>query len=188
MIATANSYGLSSQKGAALIVSMVMLLVITAIGVAVMSGSHLELLMSNNSQLQSSSYLNAEYVLKEGESTLPSPPPTPASSNSLTPDPRNIVNWTNNAITPAPTPVTLGGGVIGSYAIEHLGYNVYSTPNPGNYKDSTSACTPSDTCVDVYRIWAYGTDAKGAKTLLQKTVVLSNDVSLNQASNTVEMP
>ena len=188
MTATDNSYGTFSQKGAALIVSMVMLLVITAIGVAVMSGSHLELMMSNNSQLQSDSFRNAEISLAKGANNLPPNPTAP-----LTPDPSNIDNWANNALNITPTSVTsAAGSVIGSYVAEYLSHSTYSRTAPYNYVNSTNPCQSGDPdfCLDVYRIWAYGVDAKGAKTLLQKTIIKTKTqpTPILPANNFAEMP
>ncbi len=91
------------QRGAALIVSMMMLVAITLIGVAVMSNSRLEWLMSTNSALQTSTYpqteaalLTAEAQIRANICTALGPPP--AGCN-----PQNF-NWAaNDAFYSQPT-------------------------------------------------------------------------------------
>ena len=161
------------QTGAALIVSMVMLLVVTAIGVAVMGSSHLELLMSNNSHLQTDAYRNAEIAINEGLKITN----LPVAINTLAPNPNDITTWDNSTFG---TPVTSPSGtVIGRYAVEYLSHDVYTIAGI-NFLDTTSPCPPGglNFCLDIYRAWAIGTDGKGATRLLQETytVVTGYDV------------
>jgi len=58
------------QQGVALIISMILLLVITLIGVAVMGGSRLEWLMANNSHFQSDAAMRADATLRVAESKI----------------------------------------------------------------------------------------------------------------------
>lgn len=147
-----------------------MLLVVTAIGVAVMGGSRLELLMSNNSYFQTDAYRNAEIALKVGLTNLPTTP------NTLTPDPNILSNWLSNSFTT--TSVTTPTGT-GKYAVEYLGHEVY-TKSPLAYLDATSSCITGSAnfCLDIYRVWALGTDGKGATRLLQDThTVATGDIA-----------
>ena len=156
-----------SQLGAALIISMIMLLAVTAIGVAVMGGSHLELLMSNNSYFQTDAYRNAEIALKQGLNNLPT------TINKLGPaDPNDISTWSSG---PFGTPVTTPTGT-GRYAVEYVGHNLY-TISPFHYVNSATSCLGPNAmtfCVNMYHVWGYGTDGKGAKRLLLETYSASN--------------
>src|SRR3569623_1106788 len=58
------------QQGVALNISMILLLVITLIGVAVMGGSRLEWLMANNSHYQSDEEKRADATLRLAESKI----------------------------------------------------------------------------------------------------------------------
>ncbi|MEK7322847.1 MAG: PilX N-terminal domain-containing pilus assembly protein [Pseudomonadota bacterium] len=59
-----------TQRGVALVVSLMMLVAITLIGVAVMNSSRLEWLMAANSQFQTSTYTQAEAALRAGEQAI----------------------------------------------------------------------------------------------------------------------
>ena len=147
---------------------MIMLLVVTAIGVAVMGGSHLELLMSNNSYFQTDAYRNAEIALKQGLNNLP------ATINTLgPPDPNDISTWNSGTFG---TPVTTPTGT-GRYAVEYISSDMYN-PFPLLYGYPTSSCAGGSTgmliCVAIYRVWGFGTDGKGATRLLQETYSASN--------------
>ena len=151
----------SFQLGAALIVSMIMLLVVTAIGVAVMGGSHLELLMSNNSYFQTDAFRNAEIALKGGLNNLPT------AFNTLSPDPNKIITWDNTSFG---APVTTPTGT-SRYAVEYISRDKYNKI-PLFYVSPTVTCPgPGGTefCVDTFRIWGYGTDGKGAARLIRET-------------------
>ncbi len=84
------------QRGVALVVSMMMLVAITLIGVAVMNSSRLEWLMAANSALQTSAYTQAEAALIAGEQAIiqntcnavAGPPTTPQGQRAL-PDGNN---------------------------------------------------------------------------------------------------
>lgn len=58
------------QRGAALIVSLVILAVMTLLGVTAMSQSRLETLMAGNLQIQTSSLANAENALTQSENEI----------------------------------------------------------------------------------------------------------------------
>ena len=127
------------QKGAALVVSMVMLLVITVIGVAVMGGSHLEWLMANNTHLQTDAYRNAEIALSKGLSTssIPNPPtanpattPFTMAISTITPQTlADISKWIDGTITTAVTVPTPTGS--SAYVMQYLGCSeyIYSPPS-----------------------------------------------------------
>ena len=98
------------QRGAALIVSLMMLVAITLIGVAVMSNSRLEWLMATNNALQTSTYPQAEAALIAAENQIrtnicaggPTPPTNcnPANFNWAA----NDAFYSQPAAPPAPDP------------------------------------------------------------------------------------
>lgn len=182
----ANRIPFQPQEGAALIVSMVMLVVMTLIGVVAMSGSHLEWLMTNNSQLQSSAYRNAIVAMQAGlnDPAIPSSPnPPPPGAQSLSPPggllaPSNLSDpskWSDgtvasNAVVNAQCTATC------KYIVEYLGCSVFSPPPPSPAPQlavpSADACNadPNDISMHTYRVWAYGNDGKGAARILQMVV------------------
>jgi len=180
----------TAQRGAALVVSMVMLLVITVIGVAVMGGSRLEWLMANNSHLQTDAYRNAEIALVQGLATIGNPPtPNPYPSAPLITWPpqdlADVTKWNDGTVVSipvAPTPPTGSG----AYVKEYLGCSEYinSSPLPPYHLQSVTIATPgncpgsSNIIAYTYRIWALGTDGKGAARILQatRTLIYNNGV------------
>lgn len=65
-----RSVGLFGQQGVVLVVALVMLLVMTTIGVTIMSGSTLQERMSGNNRQLSLARLNAESALREAEGLI----------------------------------------------------------------------------------------------------------------------
>ena len=63
----ASSWRLRQQKGAALITSLIILLILTVLGVAAMSGSSLQEMMSGNLSDQNTAFDAAEAALRDGE-------------------------------------------------------------------------------------------------------------------------
>ncbi|MEJ2567222.1 MAG: PilX N-terminal domain-containing pilus assembly protein [Gammaproteobacteria bacterium] len=164
-----------TQTGAALVVSMVMLLVITVIGVAVMSGSHLEWLMANNTHLQTDAYRNAEIALAQGLSNIVNPPTSLPTVSTLTPQELvDVTKWSDGTITSTPVLTTTGTS---AYVTQYLGCGEYGTPSPLTFKNNDCTDLPSTSYVYeyVYRVWALGTDGKGATRLLQATRTLINN-------------
>ena len=166
----------SAQRGAALVVSMVMLLVITVIGVAVMGGSHLEWLMANNSHLQTDAYRNAEIALAAGlgPGSISNPPTTfPPTSPAPSSNPRqlftDVANWSNGSISSTLVPTTTGSA---AYALEYIGCSRYAPPVPLTFQGnncSVQGQVGSYIFVYTYRVWALGADGKGAARILEAT-------------------
>ncbi len=63
-------YSAKTQRGAALIISLLILTVMTLIGITAMSQSGLETLMAGNLQLQTSSMAGAENALSQSEKNI----------------------------------------------------------------------------------------------------------------------
>lgn len=169
-----NPSSLDSQRGAALVVSLVLLVAITLIGVFVMSSSHLEWLMSSNDRFQSDSELRAEYALVVGENKAKNIDATtyPWSNNdayynnlnppdALPADPRDITKWDPAAFNTLNT-TTISPA---EYLIEYMGCS-----KPGTGSGCGAPCLVPDTvCIYTYRIWAHAVDSKGAGRIVQST-------------------
>lgn len=166
-----------SQRGVALIVSMVLLVVITLIGVTVMSGSRLEWLMVNNSFTQSDALTRAEAALRDGEARAVALGDPAVFSGWATADelfsvadplafnPRTPTNWSGSspAIANAADATTIKPS---KYIVEYMGCSVVGGGN------CLLVC-PTATCVDTYRIWAYSSDEndKGSTRIVQSTFI-----------------
>ena len=173
---------LSAQRGAALVVSMVMLLVITVIGIAVMGGSRLELLMANNSHLQTDAYRNAEIALAAGldptTSIINPPSPLPIATTAANPllpkDLADVAKWSDGTIVGIPVATTTGSA---AYVMQYLGCSQYTTngtPYVAFVPNTCSGSSATNVIAYIYRVWALGTDGKGAARILQSTRVLIN--------------
>src|SRR3569623_1450189 len=149
------------QQGVALIISMILLLVITLIGVAVMGGSRLEWLMANNSHFQSDAAMRADATLRVAESkiiyALYNGPwagefyddSSPAPTHPLPYDPSLPANWSLLTKASANTEINAPAGTDNDYLIDHLGCTVPTLPLCGS------------TDGRLFRIWSRSTDAKG---------------------------
>jgi hypothetical protein len=164
------------HKGAALVVSMVMLLVITVIGIAVMGGSRLEWLMTNNSHLQTDAYRNAEIALVAGLNSIVNPPinaplPPPIPVSTLSPqDLADVTKWNDGTIVGIPVATTTGTA---AYVQQYLGCSELTASAPLDWVNNTCNDAPaSHIFAHTYRVWALGTDGKGAARILQSTRIL----------------
>lgn len=163
------------QRGAALIISMIMLLVITVIGVSVMGGSRLEWLMASNTHFQSNAYMNAEAALNAGLATLPSAMPSPPATlwtpPALPVDATDVNNWNTGSVGATTTTAT------GEYIVEYLGCSEYANPSLLPPTFSGACGTPSTIQIHTYRVWARGTDSKGASRILSAIHTLVDNQS-----------
>ena len=168
-----------AQKGAALVISMVMLLVITVIGIAVMGGSRLEWLMANNSHVQTDAYRNAEIALDVGLNSITNPPTSlyPPISSGPTFPPQNLADvtkWSDGTVTGTPVATASGSA---AYVMEYLGCSQYDATTPQlTFANSTCIGNPATNIFAyVYQVWALGTDGKGAARILLSTRTLINN-------------
>jgi len=72
LVTMTNHFSASRQRGLALIMSLVILLVLTLLGVAAMNTSNLQLLMTGNSQYQTTALNTAEGVIRDAENFVAS--------------------------------------------------------------------------------------------------------------------
>ena len=177
-----------TQNGAALIVSLVLLVATTLVGVFVMSSSHLEWLMSNNSRFQTDAAMRAEAVIQQGESdirnNIQNNIPTPGYPtsfgwgnqyyyNPINPLPAAVdltkINAWNGSFSTASASTAIGAppGTTNEYLIDYLGCTLAS-PDNGN------GCGGFDnTSLYTFRVWAHITDSKGAARIAQSTYSLT---------------
>jgi len=159
------------QQGVALIISMILLLVITLIGVAVMGGSRLEWLMANNSHFQSDAAMRADATLRVAESkiiyALYNGPwagefyddSSPAPTHPLPYDPSVPANWSLLTKASANTDINAPAGTDNDYLIDHLGCTA-----------ATPICANTDG--RLYRVWSRSTDSKGTTRISVSVVLL----------------
>lgn len=160
------------QYGVALIVSLVMLVVITLIGLAVMGGSRLELLMVNNTRYQTDASIRAEAALRDAEVAI-SLNPLAFTSGPTASDPRNPSNW-NGALpaVDATTPTAFTALTTNQYVVEYMGCRRSDTSIPLDFDCGTrTACSALEPCIDTYRVWGYATDNSGSTRIAHSVFV-----------------
>lgn len=148
------------QRGMALLVSLIMLLLLTMVGISSMQNATLQEKMSASVQLRNQSFQLAETVLRVGEnvvapktytltkcaSTAACAPPPDSTTVSAAGTGSNGVTWTAS---------TSAAGTTALYAIQNIG----TTASPVNPPDGcyvTSGGLTSYSTVTLYRITAVG--------------------------------
>lgn len=179
-----SSYQVISQRGVALVVSLVMLVAITLIGVFVMSNSHLEWLMTNNSRFQSDAFMLAESTLKAAEATLTAEAKVPDHCPSIAwgdpfyndeaplpnpdglfplKDPNKLADW-NNFTTSASALIDAPSGTTNNYVIDYLGCTINASPVPVG-----ATCGVDIESIYTYRVWARSISGNGASRIIRST-------------------
>jgi len=163
------------QRGAALFMALIFLLIMTLLGVYSMNTSRLENMMAGNNQFQTTALSNAELTVRDGErqvgAILGATPfdewndagdfyydRTAESTEIIDP---TALNWgfTSNSYS-------LPDGGTGRYVIEYSGYE----PLPGEEVSFPSDCT-AGACVFVFQISAQNETSRGAKRTVQVVYV-----------------
>jgi type IV pilus assembly protein PilX len=175
-----HSFNRSRQSGTALIISLLLLLVLTVLGVVMMQTTRMQERMAGNTRDLSMAVQGAESGLRYGESVIAAntdkPPdlntiPCAVCRNGLLPIAlydTGQFNWTTNAQTFGGSPLLNGAVLVGTtqqlsqepkYTTEHVGFN----------PDSLAAGTLL-TGVDYYQITSRSTGLSGsANAVLQST-------------------
>ncbi len=173
---------LSSQRGVALAVVLILLVIMTLLGLAAMRGTLMEERMSANQLDRSMSFQAAEAALREGEEVATGKPLLPgngalgsgcAAGLCAIPDPTVVTPvWMNSAVwAAAPSAVVdLGSGVTATpkYIVELLADNV---PPKGDCTTSGDVSPDAD-CTGTerrYRITALSEANDRAQVMLQTT-------------------
>lgn len=185
-----------AQRGVALVISMMMLVAITLIGVAVMNSSRLEWRMAANNAFQTNAYTQAELALNAGEqaiirNTCAGNAPAPPDNNNCRP---NVFNWTwadqlFSTSTELPVaqywnPLNVNPRLVTTWTAAGFGA---AAPGGGRYAVVYRGCTnvavgggagpcnpaiAAPLSIFTYEVWAYGIDAQGAARIVQSTYVM----------------
>jgi type IV pilus assembly protein PilX len=153
------------QAGAALVVSLVMLVILTLLGVAAMNGSVIELMMGTNTQLQTRVLANAERALATAETV------TQGLEVKADYPETGIYNLQNDG-EQNPQAMAWNGSDSAQdsstgdrYMIEYTGtYSINGNSEAWGAKGTA-------TTVEVFRVTARSEDAKGAVRMVQSIFV-----------------
>lgn len=172
-----KTHGPFRQQGVVLIMSLVILLVLTLLGVAAMRSSNLQIVMSGNSQFQVEALSRAEATIRAGETLIEglltgTLPPTgyydisPTSTSGAV----AIDDFINYAWVTTPGPgqnaIAPPGINDSAYVIEYTG----DKPVPG---EGVSSEIPGGR-VYVFKITARSTSSRGATRRIQSIYVTEN--------------
>lgn len=173
-----------AQRGVALVVSMMMLVAITLIGVAVMNSSRLEWRMAANNAFQTNAYTQAELALLAGQQAIIQNTCIGAPPNNNNCNPINF-GWsaTNTdsfyaSTDPLPGNPRAVGTWVGGFGTAAAGGRyavVYRGCTDVGVGGVTAPCTPAwapQMSIFTYEVWAYGIDAQGAARIVQSTYVM----------------
>ncbi len=160
---------ISRQHGAALIVSLVMMVVLTLIGVVAMNSSNIELVMASNTQLQARALANAESTLTTAEAaaeqlaiqtsyTEAGYYNISAQGSNTAQDPTTM-NWDGSDSAEGSTPQN-------RFMVEFTGNH----PLPGGSIGIGKNNQPFSS-VNLFRVTARAEDAKGAVRMVQSILV-----------------
>ena len=179
------------QHGAALLMALVFLLILTILGVFGMNTSRLENLMAGNAQFQTTALNNAEYVLVRGEQDIQAV--AAAGGNPFNPDvatdhyypagttgstrPEDLI-WSFNTVKVSLPDVNADGSdtdgdgtaddATGSYVIEDAGLD----NNAGEDASFSGAVNPlAGAIVQVFLVSAQSSSSRGARRIVQSVVV-----------------
>lgn len=159
------------QQGLALIMSLVILLVLTLLGVTSMNTSNLQLLMTSNSQYQTSALNTAEQAIIAAQNSITNY--VAQDTGSTPPVGYSVMTANTNGIDV--TEYDWGSGNAASvdsntqYIIEHAGLKPLDSASLAWYKLQGQA-TEGDN-VYVYRITARAETSRGAARFLQSVFV-----------------
>lgn len=162
------------QKGVSLVVVLILLLVMTLLGLAVLRGTLLEERMSSNLMDRSLAFQAAESALRAGEAVAATAPTAPATGCNAAgvcalPVAANTDRWLDSGFTGwvnAPTVSTLGGTP--QYFVEFMGL---APTWPGC--DLLDESNRSPLCLRPrYRVTAISASAGRAQVLLQTNLIV----------------
>jgi len=171
----------ASERGAALFMALIFLLVMTILGVFGMNVSRMENLMAGNNQFQTAALSNAELMIAEGEQTVKATlgtyldwnlttdhfyDRTASSTQEISPQ---DINWAFKFGVPGgDTHEDSDGDFPSRFVIEYAGPEVV----PGNSEEitDTSSCV-AGACVWVFLVTGQNEASRGAKRTVQTVYV-----------------
>jgi Tfp pilus assembly protein PilX len=169
------------QRGAALFMALIFLLIMTILGVFGMNLSRMENLMAGNNQFQALALNHAELMLDAGlreiEDNIGPPYISPDDSgdhiylntvaSTETIDP-TALNWSFNSVST--TPPGGNSNYDYDYVIEYIG-SLDGTEN-GLCTASTGTGSTLDDCIrEIYLVTSQGVTSRGAKRIIQSVFV-----------------
>lgn len=169
------------QRGAALFMALIFLLIMTILGVFGMNLSRMQNLMAGNNQFQALALNHAELMLDAGlreiEDNIGPPYVSPddsgdhiylnTSASSETIDPTTL-NWSFNSVNT--TPPGGNSNYDYEYVIEYIG-SLDGTEN-GLCTASTGTGSSLDDCIrEIYLVTSQGITSRGAKRIIQSVFV-----------------
>lgn len=194
--ARTNHSNLGRQRGAALFMALIFLLILTILGVFGMNISRLENMMAGNTQFQTTALNNAEYVLVRGEEDIQAI--AASSGNPFNPDSTGDqyypIGTTTASSTPPSKPEDLvwtftsqkvsipdvdgdgsdtdGDGTaddgVGFYIIEDAGLD-NSAGEDASFSGTVSPLAGA--IVQVFQVTAQSSSSRGAKRIVQSILV-----------------
>ena len=182
------SHHSARQRGAALFMALIFLLILTMLGVFGMNVSRLENLMAGNAQFQTTALSNAEYVLVRGENDIRDLAATGTSNPFLTADDDHYFD----AGTIVPTDL-VWGFTNKKVSIPDVNGDESDTDGDGTFDDGTGLYVIEDAGLDnskgecstyeckikplpsaivqVFLVTAQSSSSRGAKRIVQSVVV-----------------
>jgi type IV pilus assembly protein PilX len=163
----------SAQRGVALAVVLILLVVMSLLALAGLRGTLMEERMTSNMKDRSLSFQSAETALRQGEAVAAGKPVVPAAGTCDKglcgmPDPANVPTpaWENSAVWAAAIPATVSDGMPpASYIVELLADDVPPKGSCTTTGDiSETSCSGSESR---YRITARSNLAGRAEVMLQ---------------------
>ena len=166
------------QRGAALFMSLIFLLILTILGVFGMNISRMENLMAGNAQFQTSALNNAELAISTARNDLQNALETGLeftsdgdflydssgeNTTTNTPDP-SVLDWSGF------TYGTITGDPNSKYIVEYAGCDV----KLGNtIDDCNTSCFDTQSCGYVFKITTQSQSSRGAKRNVQQVFALT---------------
>lgn len=167
-----------SQQGAVLMVSLMILLMLTLIGVSAMQGSTLQEKMTGNLRDSSVAFQTAESALRDGEAFIESTAAVSAFSSTATngtygefetpPDPFDPATWTNNNTSIDGTAV-FGVSVTPRFFIRYTG----TEDTTASLKLGQTYNTPPTGNTSTFSVTARGTGAVGGNSPVSEVLLRS---------------
>ncbi len=182
----------SRQKGAALIISLILLLVMTLLGLAGIRGITQQERMANHSLDRSLAFQSTEAALSHVEQAIESITPTkPVREPGLncdlvdglmlcpTPSSADTPRWLDDTFTSWQALPAVGTGaqaVTPQYFVEYLGGKFECNTLPPDDKDLNDATQPvSDPTCKRYRITARSNDGEGSRSYVMLQSIYATD-------------
>ena len=169
-----------TQRGAALFMALIFLLILTILGVFGMNIARMENMMAGNNQFQSAALNNAELILTIAEQDVDNLLGTATpfggyyyNRTGMDPDATiidpSILNWEGAFTFATYMPPDGSDEKKFRYVIEYAGPEVV----PGNSTDSCAEDPDGDACVHTFLVTAQNDTSRGAKRTVQSVYVSS---------------